>query len=128
MWHAGPKFLYNSNLTTSTHNGESTAEMPPNHPEVRKDIKVFATHVEARTTIGSECFSRFSKWYKLQSAIAKLINVARSHRKACNQSDIAPAQLYHQAKVVIIKTVQYEAFEKTSSASSVPRNFPKLAS
>ena len=111
MWHTGPKFLYNSDPTASNHNGETTAEILPEDPEVRKDVKVFATHVEARTTlIGSERFSRFSKWSNLQGAIAKLINVARSHRKACIQSDIATAQLYHQAKVVIIRSAQYEAF------------------
>ena len=36
-----------------------------------------------------------------------LISFARSQRKAHTQSNTAPAQLYHQAKNVIIK---YEAF------------------
>ena len=111
MWLRGPKFLYNSDLLASTHNGELITEILPDDPEVRK-IKVFTTHmhVEARMTIGSERFSRFSKWSKLQGAIARLISFARSQRKTRIQSDTAPAQLYHQAKVVIIKSVQYEAF------------------
>ena len=92
MWHRGPKFLYNSDLLTSTHNGESTTEILPDDPEVHK-IKVFTTHmhVEARMTIGSERFSRFSKWSKRQGAIARLISFAHSQRKARIQSDTAPA-------------------------------------
>ena len=127
MCHRGPKFLYNSDLLTSTHNGESNAEILPDDPEVCK-IKVFTTHmhVEARMIIGSERFSRFSKWSKLQGAIARLISFARSQTKARTQSNTAPAQLYHQAKVVIIKSVQYEAFgediERIKRSAKLPKS------
>ena len=78
IWHTRPKFLYNSDLTTSTHNGESTTEILWDDPEVHK-IKVFTAHVEAHTTIRSEHFRRFSKLPKLHGAITKLINFAHSH-------------------------------------------------
>ena len=60
-WHSGPKFLYKSDLATSTQEENSSAEML-NDPEVRSDVKSYATRVEKCTSIGSERFSRFSQW------------------------------------------------------------------
>ena len=74
-WHRGPKFLNNS-LTTVTDDRDTDAEIFSDDPEVRKDLNVSATHVEVCSTIGSERFSRFSEWSKLQGAIAKLITFA----------------------------------------------------
>ena len=79
-------------------------------PEVRKDVKVLATQVETRTTLGSERFSRFSRWATLQGAIARLITVVQSRSKTRAQEDVPPTQVYDQAKAVIIRGVQHEAF------------------
>ena len=108
-WHRGPKFLYNS-LTTVTNDRDTDAEIFPDDPEVRKDSNVLATHVEVCSTIGSERFSRFSEWSKLQGAIAKLITVARSKSETLSQDNVTATQSYHKAKVVIIKSVQRQAF------------------
>ena len=77
---------------------------------MRKDSNVLATHVEVCSTIGSEHFSRFSEWSKLQGAIAKLITVARSKSETLSQDNVTTTQSYHKAKVVIIKSVQWQAF------------------
>ena len=77
---------------------------------MRKDSNVLATHVEVCSTIGSERFSRFSEWSKLQGAIAKLITVARSKSETLSQDNVTATQSYHKAKVVIIKSVQRQAF------------------
>ena len=87
--------------------------MLTNDPEVRSDVKAYATHVEKCTNIGSERFSRFSQWSTLQGAIARLITAAQSRSKArAAQEKGPPTQAYEQAKVVIVRCVQYEAFTK----------------
>jgi len=77
---------------------------------VRKDSNVLATHVEVCSTYSPEHFSRFSEWSKLQGAIAKLITVVRSKSETLSQENVTATQFYHKAKVVIIKSVQRQAF------------------
>ena len=113
MWHTGLNFLYKSDLSTSTQEGNSAAEMLTSDPEVRSDVKAYATRVEKCKTIRSECFSRFLQWSILQGAIARLITAAQSRSKAqAAQEKCSPMQAYEQAKVMILRCVQYEAFAK----------------
>ena len=88
-------------------------EMLTNGPELHSDVKSYATLVEKCTSIGSEHFSRFSQWSILQRAIARLITSAQSRSKAqAAQEKGPPTRAYEQAKVVILRCVQYEAFMK----------------
>ncbi|KAL9974183.1 hypothetical protein ACROYT_G011194 [Oculina patagonica] len=111
-WHTGPKFLYNSDLTTSIQEGNIAAEVLADDPEERSDVKALATKVEPCTSLGSERFSRFSQWSTLQGAVAKLITVAQSHSKARVEEEVPSTLVYEQAKVIILRSVQYEAFRK----------------
>lgn len=129
MWHTGPKFLYKSDLATSTQEGNSAEEMLTNDPEVCSDVKVYATRVEKCTNIGSEHFSRFSQWSILQGAIARLITATQSRSKAqAAQEKGPPMRAYEQAKVMILRCVQYEAFTKDieclKHSEKLPRTNP----
>ena len=88
------------------------AEIFPEDPEVSKDLNVLATHIDVCLTIGSECFSWFSEWSKLQGAVAKLITVVRSKSETLTQDNVTTTQVYHKPKVVIIISVQQQAFGK----------------
>ena len=79
---------------------------------MRKDLNVLATHIEVCLTIGSERFSWFSEWSKLQGAITKLITVVRSKSETLTQDNVTATQVYHKANVVIIISVQWQAFGK----------------
>ena len=98
-WHKSPKFLYN-HLTTVTNNRDTDSEIFPDDPEVRKNSNVLATHVEVCSTIGSERFSRFSEWSKLQGSKSETLSL----------DNVTATQSYPKAKVVIIKSVQWQAF------------------
>ena len=128
MWLTGPKFLYNSDPTASNHNGKTTAEILQGDLKVRKDVKVFTTHVETCTTlIGSKHFSRFSKWSKPQGAIAKLINVALTERLASRM--ISPLlNCITKRRLSSSGVRSMNPSEKTSSVSSVSQSFPRPAS
>lgn len=76
-WHTGPKFLYDSDLTSSTQEGNIAAEVLADDPEERSDVKALASKVEPCTSLGSERFSRFSQWSTLQGVVAKLITVTQ---------------------------------------------------
>ena len=128
-WHSGSKFLYKSNLATFTQEGNSAAEMLTNDPKVRSDAKAYATRVEKCTNIGSERFSRFSQWSILQGAIAKLITAAQLRSKArAAQEKGPPTRAFEEAKVVIFRCVQYEAFTKDieclKHSEKLPRTSP----
>ena len=79
--------------------------MFPEDLEVRKDLNILATHVEVCSTIGSERFSWFSEWSKLQGAIRKLITVVRlvrSKSETLTQDNVTATEVYHKEEVVII--------------------------
>ena len=81
-------------------------------PEERSEVKALATKVEPCTTLGPERFSRFSQWSTLQGAVAKLITVAQSYNKARAEEEVPSTLVYEQAKVIILRSVQYKAFRK----------------
>ena len=85
------------------------AEIFPEDPEVLKDLNILATHIEVCLTTGSERFSWFSE---LQGAITKLITVVRSKSETLTQDNVTTTQVYHKANVVIIISVQRQAFGK----------------
>ena len=97
--------------------------MLSNDPEVRSDVKAYATRVKY-TNIESERFSRFSQWSILRGAIARLITAARA--RAAQKGP--PTRAYEQAKVVILRCVQYGAFttdiECLKHSEKLPRTSP----
>ena len=79
---------------------------------VVRSKNVLATHIEVCLTIGSERFSWFSEWSKLQGAITKLITVVRSKSETLTQDNVTATKVYHKPKVVIMISVQRQAFGK----------------
>ena len=81
---------------------DTDAEVFPEDPEVCRDLNILATDVEVCSTIGSERFSWFSEWSKLQGVITKLITVVRSKSETLTQDNVTATQVYHKEEVVII--------------------------
>lgn len=115
MWFTGPEFLCQpDNMPTA----EQTFDLlhPEQDPEIRPQVTTLSTTVHNH--LSSQRFSRFSRWSSLTRAIGTLIHIIQ-----CFKSDKSNGQcqkwhachsvtvdVLNQSAVVIIKTVQYEAF------------------
>lgn len=124
-WHMGPKFLHNNGLTT-TQDGETAAKPLPQDPEVRQNVQVLATQMAVGENLKSDRFSRFPEWPALQGAIAKLITLVRSRSK--KQDEASTVDAYEKAKIVIIKSVQHDAFQKEMVCLERLEKLPKASS
>ena len=121
----GPTFLHNNGLTT-TQDGETAAKPLPQDPEVRQNVQVLATQMAVGENLKSDRFSRFSEWPALQGAIAKLITLVRSRSK--KQDEASTVDAYEKAKIVIIKSVQHDAFQKEMVCLERLEKLPKASS
>lgn len=83
---------------------------PATDIEVRPQVSTFATTTVTKS-LGSQRFERFSSWKRLTQAIAKLIEKVRSISKAPDSNE-SKMDALTQAKLVIVRTVQGETFEK----------------
>ncbi|KAL4009046.1 hypothetical protein ACER0C_002898 [Sarotherodon galilaeus] len=117
-WFSGPPFLY-SDTHTEPHTGPFTLIEPEKDREIRPEIKVMKTTV-AEPQLGSERFKKYSNWTTLCRVIARLIHVVTSFaQKTSGQrgwksfSETPNVQELTQAKVVIIRAVQQEAYKGT---------------
>ena len=124
-WHMGPKFLHNNGLTT-TQDGGTAAKPLPQDPEVRPNVQVLATQMAVGENLKSDCFSRFSEWPALQGAIAKLITLVQSRSK--KQDEASTVDAYEKAKIIIIKSVQHDAFQKEMVCLERSEKLPKASS
>ena len=126
-WLSGPDFL-----REASPNRAPTAETIPldtQDPEVRREVTSHITGVKGAPTLGSERFSRFSKFASLRRALATLIvriKVFRSGREEHANSDRTKRQPspqektgrppcptvdeLNQAEMIIIRAVQNECF------------------
>ena len=74
-WFNGPEFLWNTPPSQTTSNPE--LYVVDNDPEVRPEVTTYAIRVKETKGLGSERFSRFSKWSALRRALANLIIKAK---------------------------------------------------
>ena len=143
-WLHGPNFLKLEPPTLSLAN-QPESDIDENDSEVRKQINTYGTNSQKNPGLGSERFNRFSEWSALLRAIANLITRAkrckeklevqppRSVQETVEREHSAPSlDATNQAKALIIRTVQGEAFayeidmlEKKSNNGSENRELLK---
>ena len=102
--------------------GTEQAILSPNDPEVRKELKPLTTSAESSgsPTLRMERFKRYSSWPSIRGAIAIPIAKVKSRKKETPFHKSSQNVLYQhqspemidQAKKVIIKAVQREAFKE----------------
>ena len=123
-WLAGPSFLKNP---STPQRQQEEIQLDDNDPEVRKEITACATHVQKRTGLRAERFSRFSSLTSLQRAIASLIVAVKEFKRrkgkpkgkkeqrekqTRNMLRSPTAKELQQATMVIIRAVQGETFSR----------------
>ncbi|XP_073720576.1 uncharacterized protein [Misgurnus anguillicaudatus] len=109
-WFTGPDFLRKSDGECPVQPNSFQLVEPATDIEVRPQVSTFAT-TTVTNSLGSHRFERFSSWKRLTQAIAKLIEKVRSVSKASDSNEPEMDALT-QAKLVIVRTVQGETFEK----------------
>ena len=107
IWLDGPPKLRETSLDPPSVD-EDEALFAENDPEVRKVVTVHATQQKKDTGLGVARFERASNWYRLQLAVARLIQRVRRCKKVkCPQQE---PDTQERAKLLIIKTMQRETF------------------
>ena len=119
VWITGPQFLHHVSLQEDVQTCREAKEVcSTTDSEIRPEVIVKKTEVRTSGTLGTERFSRFSKWSSLVRAISLLIKFMRSRRAKNAISSpsqgpptmISPVEVQRQAEKLIIASVQQEAF------------------
>lgn len=132
IWLTGPDFLAHS-LETSTTEEAYDLIVPESDMEVRCHT---TTARETHRDLGSHRFERFSTWQPLVRAMASLIHVVwslrsekDSNKEVCNGwhhcSKSHTADTLSQAKAIIIRCVQKEAYQADVSCLERGKVIPK---
>ena len=140
-WLTGPDFLHDTDLQNAPEDGNILSESSAADPEVRPDVKALATEVQKRESLGTSRFARFSQWLNLLKGISRLIKVAQSYnqndRRSRNSQDISDTaaeptiestvKTRKRAEVLIIKTVQQEAFPEELDCVKKGKNLTRAS-
>ena len=134
MWHHGPTFLHHQEASVNT-NASLASETAEDDPEVRPVVQVLATQIIPDKPLRTSCFSRFSRWATLVSAIGRLLSFVQSHhQKSLEKSSTtegtkptSSASLLNRAKFLIKQNVQYEAYEQEISCLNNSDGMPKTS-
>ncbi|XP_060757456.1 uncharacterized protein LOC132868527 [Neoarius graeffei] len=133
MWFTGPAFLCQPDDTPA----EQTFELldPEHDPEIRPQVTTLSTTVLPH--LGSQRFSRFSRWSSLTRAIGALIHIIQCFKRDRNEGQCqkwhlcgspVAVNVLNQSAAVIIRAVQQEAFEKelqcVTSGANIPKSSP----
>ncbi|KAG7470266.1 hypothetical protein JOB18_028772 [Solea senegalensis] len=136
IWFTGPKFLSHPEEMMPA---PETFEMlePGLDPEIRPFMTTLLT--TALEHLGSQRFTRFSRWCSLMTAVGALIHVvqcfkdrkdkASSSCKGWHHCHLPPTvKVLRQSTSVIIKTVQHEAYDMEfkclASETTIPKTSP----
>ncbi|XP_006817669.1 uncharacterized protein LOC102809487, partial [Saccoglossus kowalevskii] len=137
MWLQGPSFLWQPDYAPERELSDADQykfELREDDPEVRKQPGAFSISVSQSKLIrqnkqdhlGSERFSRFSKWSSLRRAVANLINLAIANKRNVHGEKNTPHQVTSdiliQAENVILRTLQKEHFPEEYSILSSSNN------
>ena len=123
-WLCGPQFLHKQNQPETEESQPNSTVIQPDDPEVRPELKTLATKVRKDIDLETHRFSRFSEWSRLVRAVACLITLARrflekrAKKNAATrreipyveQSSSSTPAIQRQAEMVIIKSLQKEAY------------------
>nr|XP_054598158.1 uncharacterized protein LOC129163741 [Nothobranchius furzeri] len=109
-WLSGPSILKNDKEVALTQTEPFELVEPDDDVDVRPLITTFST-MTSKTLLGSHRFERFSSWKTLVCGIAKLIQKIRSCATS-SRRDTPKADEFIQARTVIIRAVQQEAFKE----------------
>ncbi len=81
IWIKGPEFLTNATSSLTSQTCLEAQEVPTKaDPEVKSDTSVMKTKVKAAAMLGTDRFSRFSKWSSLVRALSCVIKSIQSYR------------------------------------------------
>jgi len=118
-WFSGPHFLYSDTHMESRNTSPFILIEPEKDKEIRQEVKVLKT-TTLEPQLGSKRFERCSSWTRLCRVIARLIHVVTSFKQKTNGqkewksfSETPSIQELTQAKVVIIRAVQQDAYKET---------------
>ena len=134
MWHHGPIFLHHQEASVNT-TASQASDTTEDDPEVRPLVQDLATEILPNKPLGTSCFSKFSQWATLVSAIGRVLSFVQSHRqrsleKSSTTGGIKPTPsvcLLNRAKFLIIQNVQREAYEQEISCLNNSDGLPKTS-
>ena len=128
IWINDPEFLTNASLTNQTYH-EAQETPTKADPEVKFDASVMKTEVKATAMLGTERFSRFSKWSSLVRALSRVIKFIQSYRsKKAKLRETGEAmkvsssvEIRAQAKKIIIANTRHMVilFEELNGESNL---------
>ncbi|XP_077986158.1 uncharacterized protein LOC144440647 [Glandiceps talaboti] len=137
-WLKGPDFLWQPDddppSATPLDSHQYNYQINEEDPEVRKQPRVLTTAItkpkhRQPDNLGSERFQRFSLWLSLKRAVANIINRILLHKtnnkeekekRAADKQSTLNTLL--QAEIVILRTVQKEAFPEELKVLSNPES------
>ncbi|XP_049341522.1 uncharacterized protein LOC125806060 [Astyanax mexicanus] len=132
-WLSGPSFLSRNNPEEIPKPHTFTLVEPDTDAEVRPEVTALATRA-MDAQLGSKRFERFSQWKNLCNTTAKLIHVAAAFKGSpasskhkgwnCFIDRLSISEL-SQAKSVIIRAVQQDAFEVELECLKEGKTLPK---
>ncbi|XP_026214228.1 uncharacterized protein LOC113160973 [Anabas testudineus] len=114
-WFTGPQFLWEKEILSPK---EVITEITIGDPEVRK---VQSLNVQTTEQIGlSHCLLRFSSWYKVTQAIARLLRRIRGNKSTGHST----VQEREEAGCIIVRDVQKQVYSEEikllSKGSQIP--------
>ncbi|XP_074518426.1 uncharacterized protein LOC141784488 [Halichoeres trimaculatus] len=119
-WFTGPAFLYHDKVCETSEPVLFTLVEPDVDEEIRPEVMTLATNV-SEPHLGSQHFEQCSSWRTLTRTIGRLIHVASSFKKQSKNAQGKGWKSFHeplkttelsQAKVVIIRSIQHQAFKE----------------
>lgn len=132
MWLKGPDFLLKPDKNGADSEASFDLLNPQSDPEICPLVTSFSTLV-AEPPLNPRCFESFWSWRSLVRTISRLIHIVRSFKQENSQSDcrgwhrcenLCPEDLV-QAKSVIIRRLQYEAFPEVFACIQAGKEIPK---
>lgn len=107
-WFTGPEFLHTDGLNDDTFHPEIYNLVEPDaDAELRPHVSALVTKASEKK-FDSQRFTRFSSWKVLTRAMASLVRKVRSYSGNLNSK----MDELTQARIVVIRTVQQEAFSE----------------
>ncbi len=107
-WFTGPEFLHTDGLNDDTFHPEIYNLVEPDaDAELRPHVSALVTKASEKK-FDSQRFTRFSSWKVLTRAMASLVRKVRSYSGNLNSK----MDELTQARIVVIRTVQREAFSE----------------
>lgn len=129
-WLSGPAFLLESTEHETSPTSFVLVDLSSD-VDIRPQITCHTTKVTTSDVLDPERFEKFSTWWSLRRAVARLVHVANSfgqgsgckewhiHGSPCSKEDL------DQARTIIVRAVQQDAFKETLECIREGIDIPK---